>query len=184
MVRLFFSLIKWSLIAWGLLCLVTVIGGLGFIVWQFTLGNKTQIDVASPKEVRFVLNNCNLGEQRLKKIIHSYKSKRSFTGDHLDAYELEITELNTTELLPKKNAPSQWFRGDNLPDYLNDAVKFTGSQLENGEAKWIPWEKALRSPMFYVYPNRISYYGTKITAIELTFLRLSDKRLFYISLKI
>jgi hypothetical protein len=184
----FASICKWSLLIWGAISLAGVIVITGWVGYQFTFGNRNKIDFASPHDVRFVLNWCNLGESRTEKVIHSYQSSRSFTGDHLDAYAIKISRVNPEELTATNaaNAERTWHRGDQLPALLDDAVCFAAMFLgdgETGEIPWFPKERNLRSDQFYVFPQSIYYYGGRTISADLIFVRPADKMLFYFSAK-
>jgi hypothetical protein len=184
----FAAICKWSLLIWGAISLAGVVAIAGFAAYQFTFGNRAKTDFAAPQNVRFVLNWCNLGESRTEKVIHSYQSSRSFTGDHLDAYAIKILRV-TPEELTATNAASPgrtWHRGDQLPTLLDDAVRFAAMFLgdgETGEIPWFPKEAELRSNQFYVFPQSIYYYGGRPIEADLIFVRPADKMLFYFSAK-
>ena len=151
----------------------------GIIAFKLGPGNRTEADSASAHDVRFVLNGCQLGDQRIAKVVHSHVSARSFTGDHLDAYAIKISRLDLTELTAKTNDfRGRWYRGDQLPKVLDDAVGFVGGWLH--ELPWFPAEVELRSSNFYVYPCSIHCYGVQPAAAELIFIRPSDKMVFYL----
>jgi hypothetical protein len=100
-----------------------------------------------------------------------YASSRSFTGDHLDAYAIEITHVEVDELTAKgDDFEGPGYRGDQLPKVLDDAVAFVGSSLGSHEIQWFPLEKVLRSPEFYVYRCTIYCHGILPTAVELIFV--------------
>ncbi len=176
------SVLRQILLIWGGLSLLGVIGIVGFVAFQVSLGNRNKIDSASVNDVRFVLNWCELGEHRIDKVLHSYVSSRSFTGDHLDAFAIKISKLEINELI---STPSderrRWYRGDQLPAVLNDAVTFVGPW--QSEIPWFPKEAELRSAEFYVYPFSTYFHGLTPTAVELIFVRPSDKMVFYFGAK-
>jgi hypothetical protein len=169
---------------WGGLSLLLVIGIVGFVVFQFGVGNRDKIDSASVHDVRFILNWCELGESRIESVLHSYVSPRSLTGDHLDAYAIKISRLEIGELTPTSDhTRGRWYRGDQLPPLLNDAVGFVSAWLGRNEISWFPTEAELRSAEFYIYPWTIYAHGLTPTAVELIFVRPSDKMVFYFGAK-
>lgn len=170
------------LLIWGAVTLPAAIGLGGFIAYEVTFGNTNQIDTASKHDVRFVLNWCELGEDRIEKVIHSYVSGRSVTGDHLDAYAIKITRVDVTELTSGKDrpsGPSQWYRGDQLPPLVNVAVDEVGSWLHT--IPWFPEVTELRSANVWVYPWSIYTHGITPSAVKLIFVRPSDNMIFYFS---
>ena len=169
---------RWGLIIWGALSLVGVIGIASIVAFQVGPGNRVKDDSASAHEVRFVLNWCELGDQRIDKVIHSHVSARSFTGDYLDAYAIKISRIDLAELTKDTDDfRRRWYRGDQLPKILDDAVGFVGGWLH--EVPWFPSVAELRSSDIYVYSWSIYFHGIRPTAAELIFIRPSDKMVFY-----
>jgi hypothetical protein len=169
---------KASLVVWGGLCFIGALAVAGFAIYRFSVGNRDEVDLASSRDVRFVLNWCELGDKRIEKVLHSYVSSRSLTGDHLDAYAIKITHVAVEELAASKD---RCYRGDELPKIVDDAVAFVGSWLGSDKIPWFPKEKELRSHEFYVYPWSIYCHGVRPTAVELIFIRPSDKMVFFFS---
>ena len=150
-------LIKKLSIAWGVICLIGVIGLGGYIAYQIGPGNKSSAQLASKKDVRYVLNWCNLGDERIEKVVHSYISSRSFTGDHLDAHAIRITGIEISELTTDENG-NGWFRGDQLPEVLNKGIEFVGAWLPSNDntlvfrRKGNSFFRGFYLPMEYLFP--------------------------------
>jgi len=167
----------------GGLFLVVLLGVfLGYIFLVSPL-HTSKSEYASPKDVRFVLNWCELGDGRIEKVIHSYKSHRSLTGDHNDAYAIKITHVELSELAKKdfSGAP-HWYRGDQLPEVVNQAVSFAvvlNSSLK--DYSWFPSEKDLRSKDFYVYSWKIEFHGLMTTSADLIFIHPADQMVYFFS---
>jgi hypothetical protein len=148
------------------------------VAYQLAVGNRNKKDSASAQDVRFVLNWCGLGDQRIERVLHSHVSARSFTGDHLDAFAIKISRVDVAELSSKTNDFSgRWYRGDQLPQVLDEAVKFVGGW--HHEIPWFPAESELRSSDFYIYPWSIYSHGVSPSAAELIFVRSGGKMVFY-----
>ena len=172
------AIARWGLLIWGALSLVGVIIVASMAAYQLGPGNRDKADSASAHDVRFVLNWCELGDQRIEKVLHSHVSSRSFTGDHLDAYAIKISHVELAELTKETDDfRGRWYRGDQLPKVLDDAVGFVGGWLH--ELPWFPSEEQLRSSEFYVYSWSIYCHGVRPTAAELIFIRPSDQMVFY-----
>jgi len=179
----FVRLTKRILIIWGAFSFVVTIGIFALFVYQTSFGNRTKENTLSTKDVRFVLGRCGLEQKQVESIIHSYVSSRSFSGDHLDAYAIKISNVVDAELQPLANARSlKWYRGDSLPELLNEAIKSVSTSRQ--EIPWFPTEAELRTSDFYVYPWMIRYSGLDPSAATLIFVRPSDRILFYFDFKI
>lgn len=155
----------------------------GFVAYQLIFSNQAKTDSASPRDVRFVLNWCNLGGKKIDKVVNSYVSARSFTGDHLDAYAFKVESISVDELIQNDKTPGgRWYRGDQLPKVLDDAVSMVGN-LGGGEVLWFPKEVELRSCDVYIYLWSIYYHNIKPTAVNIIFVRPKDKMVFFFGLK-
>lgn len=173
---------KWCLIAWGAfsLCAVLIVGG---SLWYHTgPGNRDVAGQSDEQDVRFVLNWCNLGDERIEEVVHSFTSARSFTGDHLDAYAIRITHVDPNELTQDQFGAG-WFRCDKIDGVLSDAVEFVLGWRSSDDIPWFLTDIELRSSDVYVYPWSIYCHGTTPAAVELIFVRPKDKMVFYMSSK-
>ena len=98
-------------------------------------------------------------------MIKSYESARWFTGDHLDAYAIKITDISISEL--SSTQTGKWYQVDSLPEILDDAVSLIGEWQY--EIPWFPSEEKLRNDEFYVYPWSIYCHGVKPSSVQLIF---------------
>ena len=176
------SFAKQFLFWWGILCALAIIIGGAFIAYQIGPGNKDKNKVASNHDVRYVLNWCNLGDERIEEVLHSYVSSRSFTGDHLDAHAIRISRVAISEL-KQDDFGSGWWRGDQVTGVLKDALNFVDSWLPSDEIPWFLQEEEITSSEIYIYPWSIYCHGTRPTAVELIFVRPRDKMVFFFGAK-
>lgn len=176
---------KWFLIIWGGFSLLGAVGIGGFFAYQRGPGNFDRQDAATIEDVAFVLNWCELGTERIERVVHSHVSSRSLTGDHLDAYAIKISHVTIAELTAKKGAtPGRWYRGDKVPVVLDDAIDFLAGWLDQSVISWFPSEAELRSEKYYVYPHSIHYHGVRPSAIQLVFVQPTTRTIYYFSGKI
>ena len=167
---------------WGGISLLGLIIIVSYFLFSITLGNTNVENKATKSDVRFVLNWCGLGDQRIDQVLKSYTSARSFTGDHLDAYAIKITHVTLDELTNKdKFRTGKWYCMDSLPPILDEAVTFI-SRWEN-EIPWFPTEYSLRTTDFFVYPWSIYCHGVRPTSAQLIFIKPENKTVYYISVK-
>ncbi|WP_396159309.1 hypothetical protein [Flavobacterium sp.] len=168
---------KNALAIWGGISLIGIILILGYLAYSMTIGNKTVENEATKSDVRFVLNWCGLGDQRIEKVTNSYETGRSFTGDYLDAYAIDISEVKQEELKNKNG----FYRLDSLPQVLNDAVKMASGWQH--EIPWFPRLEDLKKEDVYVYPWSIYCNGITPNGAELIFVMPKDKKVYYIGTK-
>jgi hypothetical protein len=176
-----FKITRQLLTIWGGISLVGVILIGSYLLYSMTLGNTNIKNKATKSDVKFVLNWCGLGDERIEKVDKSFTSARSFTGDHLDAYSIKISHVTIDELEKGNNGMGQWYRCDNLPKILDDAVTFIAGWEH--ETPWFPTEEKLRTKDFYVYPWSIYCTGIFPTGTELIFINPKEKTIYYISAK-
>jgi hypothetical protein len=90
--RLWEAVKRWLVICGGFSLLVVVVL-VGYLAYEWTYGNRERSDDASARDVRFVLNWADLGEDRIERVVHSYRSPRSLGGGHIDAYAILVSRL-------------------------------------------------------------------------------------------
>ena len=173
---------KWFFIIWGLLSFAATALFVGFVMFKLGPGNQDTTKTASKSDVRFVLNWCNLGDNRIEEVVHSYRSSRSFTGDHLDADAIRISHVDATELT-KDDFGSGWVRCDQADGVLKDAIEFVEGSLHEDSISWFPKADELNSSEMYVYSWSIYCHGTRPAAVKLIFVRPRDKMVFYFDAK-
>ena len=149
----FWSIVKWVLLIWGTITALGAILVVGVVVYQTTIGNQASHDDANKKDVRFVLNWCRLGEERIEAVLHSYQSSRSFTGDHVDAYAIKISHVDQSEL-----QSDGWVRVDHASGVSKDAIDFMAMWLGD-EIAWFPEIEEIRSDKYFIYLWRIVFHG-------------------------
>ncbi len=176
---------KWFLLIWGGLSFLGLLIFGGIIAYQFGPGNKDRVGFASKKDIQFILIRGGLGAQKVEKIVKSYASSRSFTGDHLDAFAFKINNVSVAELINEKKDKYDihWHRGDQLPEIIDNALSFLSASFSTKEIQWFPTESELRSDGFFCCVDTIYYSRERPIGASLIFVRPSDKMVFYISQK-
>jgi len=176
--------VKWVLLIWGGVSLAACIAFGIFVVYHFNVVGPDKNDLASPHDVRYVLDGCHLGGKQIEQVVHSHISSRGFTGDYLDAFAFKISHVDDADFNPKPDTPnSHWFRGDQLPPVLDAAVKLV-TECHN-MIPWFPTGEELRSSDVHVYP--MDFYGccgnVEPTMARLVFVRGTDNMVFYFDFK-
>ncbi len=171
------------LAVWGGISLVLTLLVAGFFVYRINLDNKENIDKSSTSDVGFVMNWCNLGDSRIVKVLHSYESPISFNGDNFKAYEIEISNISIDELTKDENSSvKQWYRGDQLPTIVNDAITFVCS-MQNKNT-WLPSYSQIKTSDFYVHLWKIEYHGMSPDVADVILVEPQKRIVYYISLTI
>jgi hypothetical protein len=180
--------LKWLLLIWGAISLLA----LGFMVTSFAYnmgalgltGSRNKKDKATPADVRYVLNWCKIGDTKTEKVIHSYVSERSFTGDHVDAYAIKIKPVELSELQAAQSPFGEgWIRGDKVTPVVRDAVQLATGFMNIDDLRWFPSESDLLSDRYYIWSFTIYLHGSRATATELIFIRPEDDMVFFAGVK-
>lgn len=79
---------------------------------------KTNIDTAKPKDALFILNWGGIPTNQDFRILSSYKSSRNITGDHIDAYCIELSRFEIADY-----AKEQWQDGPEKNPLLAEALQ-------------------------------------------------------------
>jgi len=160
---------------------VLILGLIAYLVFFFTVGNTTEDDKADIDDVRFVLNWCDLGDERIESVLHSRVSARAM-GDHFDAYAIKILNVTIDEIENPQSRRVKWTPGSDLNGVLHEAVKFASGWVDFENLSWFPSEKLLFSKEIYVYPWSIRMGGYDVVSAKLIFINPSKKMVYYASI--
>ena len=177
-------ILKWFFLIWGGFSFVAMLFLGALFAYWYGPGNKDKIDYADKDDVRFVLNWCGIGDSNFKKVINSFSSAKSFTGDHLEAFSIKVKHISIDELTDgPKNDDTIWHRGDKLDGIIDDAMSFLAGSLTNDIANWFPSEKELRTDRYYCSISTLYYSKETPIGGSLIIIRPSDNMVFYIGEK-
>ena len=170
----------------GFIFIVGVIGLLLFVYYLLGDESEDRIDGAPKHSIDFALNASGLGKERLAKVVRSFESGRKFIGDGYNVYEIKLIHVSVEELLADScgERQSRFFRGDQLPDSLVDAIAFSRLYLNNCDYAVFPDSGELRSKDLYGYAISLTYSDDRVYKAELIFVRPSDSMLYFFSGKI
>lgn len=180
------SILKWFFLIWGVLSFVLLVLATGLFLFRLSnIGGVSapKVGLATAEDVRFVLNWCRLGDARTEKVVNSYVSPRSFTGDHVDAYAIKVRNLTLTDLsVAESSSDGGWVRCDQLDPISREAVRLA-TGMSSSEVPWFPNAQELESPRYYLWIWSISIHGRSPIAAQLIFARPDDSMIFYSSVK-
>jgi len=176
------KLIRYILIGWGIVCLLGVICTLAFIVYSIGPGNSDKHGEATKKDVRFVLNWCELGDERIEKVVNSFVSARSFTGDYVEAYAIQISGVSSDELVSYQPRRS-WVRCDLATGLHQDAIEYVKMWIGTNGLEWFPSRQLIESDEFFVYIWSIYYHRTTATGAEVILIHPKSNMIYYLGAK-
>jgi hypothetical protein len=174
--------IKLSLQLLGALFLALAIFSVSYYFYLVRFERALAQNLAASNEVAFVFNWGNLGQEKIEKVLNSYRSDRSdrsMSGDHLDAYEILAKEI-PLQLLSKENG---WTQGSKLSNIQIDAIELISSFAVLDDLAWFPKESELKSENVFIYTWSVQYHGDRATSAQVIFAVPSHKKVYYSSVK-
>jgi len=165
----------------GIAVVVTVVVG-ALVVWPMWPG-QPKVDQAKPADLLFVLNWGGIGETvKIQNVLHSYESRRSFTGDHIDAYSMQV-EMFPEEVLKKGPMGQElWLKPPLRNSILIDAIE-TSARMAQDAGTWFPSAEVLNSDRFYLSFPMVYISNQTVTAVQLTAYDRHEKKLYYADCK-
>ena len=171
----------------GAVALVALVAFVALNFSQFSglMGvQQPKVDQLTPKSAMFVLNWGNIGDKaKIKKIIHSYESPQSLTGDHLDAYCIKIDTFPDSVLRQEEGLPQEWLQGPITELILKEAIDLSSSAAESDGLKWFPKASELNSNRYYLSFWKIVLHNQFPTAVQIIAYDRKEKLLYYLSFK-
>lgn len=147
-------------------------------------GQKPEVDRMTPEKARFILNWGNLGDRtRIKRVLHSYRSSRSFTGDHVDACSLELDAFPEA-VLREPQMQRVWSQGPVRERMLKEAVALACSAAATAGLPWFPAAEQVDSDRFYLSFCKIVAHHQSPSAVQLIAYDRKEQLLYYLSFKL
>ena len=152
------------------------------LVWPMWPGHA-KVDHANPGDLLFVLNWSGIGEKaKIQHVLHSYESRRSFTGDHIDAYSMQIDTFPEEVLARGPMGQEVWLRPPLDNPILIEAIE-TSALMAQMAGTWFPSAEVLNSERFYVSFPMIYIRNQSVTAVQLTAYDRHEKKLYHADCK-
>ena len=178
------TIFKWAFLVWGTVSLIGLLVCLSILAYNLGPGNSDKTEQASESDVRFVLNWCRIGDTRTEKVLHSYESARSFTGDHLDAYVIKVKDLKISDLKEAdSNFDGGWIRGDRLEPIILEAVQLVSGFTTSDKLDWFPDGSALSSEKYYIWVWSVGLQGRRPGSAKIIFANPESGIIYYASVK-
>ncbi|GAA5171286.1 hypothetical protein [Viridibacterium curvum] len=156
----------------GALSLAAVIAALGYLTYAIA-SNVDRENVATKRSVAFVLNWGGLSTSQEYKVLSSFESARSFTGDHLDHYCIQISNFS-----PSDNEKENWQQVSSLGSPAKEAAI---EAQKNGNASECFARDITNSDKTLAYVWSATLHSSRITAYDIILFDPQTKRLLYVS---
>ncbi|MEJ2230531.1 MAG: hypothetical protein P8X46_05055 [Nitrospirales bacterium] len=167
----------------GVLTLIGVVA-VSVMVFPWLRPSGPKINHVTPDKAMFVLNWGQIGDKsKIQRVIHSYESPRSFTGDGIDAYCLQIDHF-PEEVLPKDDAGQEvWLKPPIDDALLVEALKTATMMAHSDNLAWFPSAEALNSNRFYLNFWTIVAHNQMVTSVQLIAYDREEQKIYYADAK-
>src|ERR1017187_2428765 len=170
---------KWLRIALEVIgvssALMMAIGAAWFI--HAITSTKANIDTAKRKDALFILNWGGIPTNQDFRILSSYRSSRNITGDHIDAYCIELSRFEIADY-----AKEQWQDGPEKNPLLAEALQL-GANDAHEHASCFPSAKEADSEGMRIMFWSVVLHGRQPSAADIILYAPRSKMLYYVSYK-
>jgi hypothetical protein len=136
-----------------------------------------RVGTATQKDVLFVLNWGGISTKQDFRILSSYQSQRSMTGDHLDYYCIELSTFDVADY-----AKEQWQDGPEKNPPLAEALRL-GADDAHQHASCFPSAKEADSEGMKIMFWSVVLHGRQPSAADIILYAPKNRMLYYVSYK-
>jgi len=140
-------------------------------------GTSEKFNKATRKDSLFILNRGGISTNQNFKVIASYQSPRSLTGDHLDYYCIELPKFEVADA--EKN---EWHDGPEKNPLLVEALELAVNDAHMHGECFPPVEKANSEAMKIMFVS-VTLHDREPTAAEIILYDTNNSKLYYVSFK-
>jgi len=160
--------------AFSLLLLVAAAVTVAFGIYS---GTSEKLNKATRKDSLFILNWGGIPTNQDFKVIARYESPRSFTGDHLDYYCIELPKFEVAEA--EKN---EWHDGPENDPLLSEALEFAVNDARmHGDC--LPTASQANSEAMKIMFVSVTLHDREPTADDIILYDTKNRKLYYVSFK-
>ncbi|SRR3979411_1870647 len=145
--------------------------------WFFYSKTSDKVDAAKRNDVLFIFNSSGIASNQDFRILSSYQSRRSMTGDHLDFYCIEISKFDVADW-----AKELWRDGPEMEPLLAEALESAVNDARQHSPCFLPLQEA-NSEGIKVAFESVVLYGRHPTAADIILYAPRKKMLYYVSYK-
>jgi hypothetical protein len=156
----------------GLLALIGLV--IGAFVLSREISQEDRKDFANKSDVLFVFAWAELPPEQQVKIVGSFSSRRSFTGDHLEAYCIRFSHADTD---------GKWVPWKALEKPFGQAVEF-GLDFARQELSCIPSLHEVEAGGFLVKPYSLYFSHGHATGGDILLIDPATNSLYFVGFKV
>ena len=136
-----------------------------------------KVNRAKARDVLFILNWGGITTNQVFKVIASYESARSVTGDHLDYYCIELSKFDVADF-----AKNEWHDGPEKNPLLAEALELgVNDARQHGDC--FPSAEEANSEAMKIMFWSVVIHGHQPTGADIILYDPRNKRLYYVSYK-
>lgn len=139
--------------------------------------SRDKVNKARPKDALFILNWGGITTNQNLKVIASYESSRSFTGDHLDYYCIELPKFEIADY-----AKDEWHDGPEKNAILAEALEQAVNAARQ-QGGCFPSEEEANSEGMKIMFWSVVVHGSNPTSADIILYDSNRKKLYYVSYK-
>ena len=140
-------------------------------------GSKDRINKASRKDVAFVLNLAGVPTDQNYRVVSSYESARSFTGDHLDYFCIDLPRFEIAD-----RQKDDWHSGPESNPLMVEALKLALDGVHQRD-NCIPAVQNANSPAMQIMFPQVVLRNGHATAADIILHDSQTRMLYYVSFK-
>jgi hypothetical protein len=166
---------------------LTLLGAVVIAVWLFSVlkPGHAKSDHITPEKAAFILNWADIGNKaKISKVLHSYQSARSFTGDHVDAYSLQIDHFPEEVVKKDEFGHVYWIKPPLQNRILKETINTAALSAESDNLNWFPSAKELNSARFYLRFQMVLLRDQHPSSVQLTAYDRIDHKIYHIDVKL
>jgi hypothetical protein len=171
------SVKKWFRMGLEVLGAVTLLAIVVLGISVMYSGSKDRINRASRKDVAFILNWAGISTDQNYRVVSSYESARSFTGDHLDYSCIELPRFETAD--PQKG---DWHSGPESNPLIAEALQLALSDAHQ-RGTCVPAVQEANSPAMQMMFPQVLLRNGHATAADIILYDSKQRMLYYVSFK-
>ena len=167
----------------GALALIGVVA-FAVMVFPWFLPSGPKIDQVTPDKAIFVLNWGQIADKsKIQRVLHSYESPGSFTGDGVDAYCLQIDRFPEQVVRKDDSGNEVWLKPPIDDALLVEALKTASMMAHSDNLVWFPAAEALNSSRFYLCFWTIVAHNQMVTTVQLIAYDREERKIYYADVK-
>lgn len=153
--------------------LLVVVGS----AWIFHNTTSEKVDAAKRNDVLFIFNSSGVASNQDFRILSSYQSRRSMTGDHLDFYCIELARFDIADW-----AKEAWHDGPEEDPLLAEALQLGVNDARQHSPCFLPLQEANSEDIKIAFQS-VVLHSRQPTAADIILYAPKTKTLYYVSYK-